>query len=158
MAIFIPSREFKVKTTLDAPINLNPVRLSKFLISEDFMLTCADNQIESTKTTQIKHTADHHRLLSRSISTSSESILSDLVETHHHHNEDLLKINMDDREWMYRHMRSGHLNPEFIVGKKVTNKAQVEGSICEAYLIDEITNFTSYYFGDDVQTIWNQVP
>jgi len=39
----------------------------------------------------------------------------------------------------------------------VTNKAKVEGSICEAYLIDEITNFTSHYFGDDVQTIWNRV-
>jgi hypothetical protein len=39
----------------------------------------------------------------------------------------------------------------------VTNKAQVEGSICEAYLIDEITNFASHYFGDDVQIIWNQV-
>ena len=46
----------------------------------------------------------------------------------------------------------------FYLKKKVTNKAQVEGSICEAYLIDEITNFASYYFGDDVQTIWNRVP
>jgi hypothetical protein len=35
----------------------------------------------------------------------------------------------------------------------MTNKAKVEGSICEAYLIDEITNFASYYFGDDLQTI-----
>jgi len=40
----------------------------------------------------------------------------------------------------------------------MTNKAKVEGSIYEAYFIDEITNFTSYYFGDDMQTIWNQVP
>ena len=46
----------------------------------------------------------------------------------------------------------------FYLKKKVTNKAKVEGSICEAYLIDEITNFSSYYFGDDVQTIWNRVP
>jgi hypothetical protein len=45
----------------------------------------------------------------------------------------------------------------FYLKKKVTNKAKVEGSICEAYLIDEITNFASYYFGDDVQTIWNRV-
>ena len=29
----------------------------------------------------------------------------------------------------------------FYLKKKVTNKAKVEGSICEAYLIDEITNF-----------------
>jgi hypothetical protein len=46
----------------------------------------------------------------------------------------------------------------FYLKKKVTNKAKVEGSIYEAYLIDEITNFASHYFGDDVQTIWNQVP
>jgi len=46
----------------------------------------------------------------------------------------------------------------FYLKKKVTNKAKVEGSIYEAYLIDEITNFASYYFGDDMQTIWNQVP
>ena len=46
----------------------------------------------------------------------------------------------------------------FYLKKKVTNKAKVEGSICEAYLIDEITNFASHYFGDDVQTIWKQVP
>ena len=46
----------------------------------------------------------------------------------------------------------------FYLTKKVTNKAQVEGSICEAYLIDKITNFVSYYFGDDIQTIWNRVP
>jgi hypothetical protein len=39
--------------------------------------------------------------------------------------------------------------------EKVTNKAKVEGFICEAYLIDEIINFASYYFGDYVQTIWN---
>ena len=32
------------------------------------------------------------------------------------------------------------------------------GSICEIYLIDEITNFASHYFIDDVQTIWNPVP
>ncbi|KAF9665111.1 hypothetical protein SADUNF_Sadunf16G0088200 [Salix dunnii] len=87
------------------------------------------------------------------------------------------QINMDDREWMYRRMRSGRVIEElppfprrsglemlaevskFTEGhKKVTNKVQVEGSICEAYLIDKITNFTSYYFGDDVQTIWNRVP
>ena len=46
----------------------------------------------------------------------------------------------------------------FYLKKKVTNKAKVEGSICKAYLIDEITNFASHYFGDDVQTIWNRVP
>jgi hypothetical protein len=43
----------------------------------------------------------------------------------------------------------------FYLKKKVTNKAEVEGFMCEAYLIDEITNFAFHYFGDDVQTIWN---
>jgi hypothetical protein len=46
----------------------------------------------------------------------------------------------------------------FYLKKNVTNKAKVEDSICKTYLIDEITNFASYYFGDDVQTIWNRVP
>ena len=45
----------------------------------------------------------------------------------------------------------------FYLKKKVTNKAEVEGFMCEAYLIDEIINFASHYFGDDVQTIWNRV-
>ena len=36
----------------------------------------------------------------------------------------------------------------FYLKKKVTNKAKVEGFICEAYLIDEITNFASHYFGE----------
>jgi hypothetical protein len=40
----------------------------------------------------------------------------------------------------------------------VTNKAKVKGFICEVYLIDEIINFASYYFSDDVQIIWNPVP
>jgi len=46
----------------------------------------------------------------------------------------------------------------FYLKKKVTNKAKVEDSICEAYVIDEIINFASHYFGDDVQTIWDRVP
>ncbi|XP_056698101.1 uncharacterized protein [Spinacia oleracea] len=34
--------------------------------------------------------------------------------------------------------------------KKVGNKARVEGSICNAYLLEEITNFCSLYFEEDV--------
>lgn len=30
------------------------------------------------------------------------------------------------------------------------NKARVEGSICNAYLLEEITNFCSLYFEEDV--------
>lgn len=44
----------------------------------------------------------------------------------------------------------------YYLKKKVGNKAHVEGSIAEAYLIDEISNFSSCYFGSDVETIWNQ--
>ena len=32
------------------------------------------------------------------------------------------------------------------------NKAQVEGSICEAYILKEISNFCSYYFETYVQS------
>ncbi|KAF9680584.1 hypothetical protein SADUNF_Sadunf06G0137000 [Salix dunnii] len=155
MAIFIPSREFKVKTTLDAPINLNPVRLSKFLISEDFMLTeFLESIVMGAWAGPCPATGWTTSLPMLDVAAASLLPLPEKKDD----GWGATGINMDDREWMYRHMRSGHLNPEFIVGKKVTNKAQVEGSICDAYWIDEITNFTSYYFGDDVQTIWNRVP
>lgn len=36
--------------------------------------------------------------------------------------------------------------------KKVGNKARVEGSICNAYLMEEISNFCSLYFENDVDT------
>ena len=41
--------------------------------------------------------------------------------------------------------------------KKVLNKARVEGSICEAYIIEEISNFTSLYFENSVRTKLNKV-
>lgn len=41
--------------------------------------------------------------------------------------------------------------------KKVRNRARVEGSICEAYLIQETSNFCSLYFEPDVQTKLNRV-
>ena len=34
----------------------------------------------------------------------------------------------------------------------VNNKARAEGSICEAYLIQEVGYFASYYFEPDVQS------
>lgn len=40
---------------------------------------------------------------------------------------------------------------------KVKNRA-VEASIAEVYILDEISNFTSIYFADQVQTIHNPVP
>lgn len=41
---------------------------------------------------------------------------------------------------------------------KVKNKACVEGSIAEAYMIEEISTFCSFYFQPDVETKLNQVP
>jgi hypothetical protein len=34
----------------------------------------------------------------------------------------------------------------------VKNKASVEGSICNAYLVEEVSTFFSYYFDSHVQT------
>lgn len=42
--------------------------------------------------------------------------------------------------------------------KKVRNKSRVEGSIAEAYLIDEATNFFSLYFKSSVHSVRNRPP
>ncbi|GKD63878.1 transposon-like protein, partial [Tanacetum coccineum] len=36
--------------------------------------------------------------------------------------------------------------------KKVKNKARVESSICEAYIMEEISNFCTHYFESHVET------
>ena len=36
--------------------------------------------------------------------------------------------------------------------RKIGNKARVEGSICNAYLTEEIANFCSYYLKQDVDS------
>ncbi|KAK9166355.1 hypothetical protein Scep_001546 [Stephania cephalantha] len=38
----------------------------------------------------------------------------------------------------------------------VRNKAKVEGSMCNAYLVEEITSFCFYYFKDHIATLHNQ--
>ncbi|XP_056698165.1 uncharacterized protein [Spinacia oleracea] len=49
--------------------------------------------------------------------------------------------------WMYPFERFlNHLK------RKVGNKARVEGSICNAYLMEEISNFCSHYFQPEVDT------
>ncbi|GLT26711.1 hypothetical protein SLA2020_017570 [Shorea laevis] len=40
----------------------------------------------------------------------------------------------------------------------IGNKNHVEASIVEAYILNEITQFCSRYFGDDVETSWNKPP
>jgi hypothetical protein len=42
--------------------------------------------------------------------------------------------------------------------KKVKNKAHVEASICEAYIVEEISTFISYYFEPHLRTRINCVP
>ncbi|XP_057436487.1 uncharacterized protein LOC130728921 [Lotus japonicus] len=42
--------------------------------------------------------------------------------------------------------------------QKVTNKAHVEGSICKAYLLEEMSTFASYYYPPDVPSRRTRVP
>jgi len=46
----------------------------------------------------------------------------------------------------------------FHLKKKVKNKAHVEASICEAYIVKEISTFISYYFEPHLRTKINRVP
>jgi hypothetical protein len=46
----------------------------------------------------------------------------------------------------------------FNLKKKVKNKVHVEVSICEAYIVEEISTFISYYFGPHLKTRINHVP
>ncbi|KAJ7968830.1 Transposon, En/Spm-like protein [Quillaja saponaria] len=46
----------------------------------------------------------------------------------------------------------------FNLKKKARNKACVEGSICEAYCLEEISNFCAMYFKSNVPTKLNRVP
>ena len=41
---------------------------------------------------------------------------------------------------------------------KVTNTFAIEGSICEAYLVEETSTFTSYYYPPNVPCRRNIVP
>jgi hypothetical protein len=42
--------------------------------------------------------------------------------------------------------------------KKVKNKGHVEASICEAYIVEEISTFISYYFKPYLRTRINRIP
>jgi hypothetical protein len=46
----------------------------------------------------------------------------------------------------------------FNLKKKVKNKAHVEVSICEAYIVKEISIFISYYFEPHLRTRINCAP
>jgi hypothetical protein len=45
----------------------------------------------------------------------------------------------------------------FNLKKKVKNKAHVEASICDAYIVEEISTFISYYFEPHLRTRINHV-
>jgi len=46
----------------------------------------------------------------------------------------------------------------FNLKKKVKNKVHVEASICEAYIVKEISTFISYYFEPHLRSRINRVP
>jgi hypothetical protein len=46
----------------------------------------------------------------------------------------------------------------FNLKKKVKNRAHVKASICEAYIVEEISTFISYYFKPHLRTRINRVP
>ncbi|XP_038713444.1 uncharacterized protein LOC120007316 [Tripterygium wilfordii] len=55
--------------------------------------------------------------------------------------------------WMYPFEMFLHF-----LKKKVKNKARVEGSICEAYIVEETSTFASYYFEPHVSSRRTRVP
>jgi hypothetical protein len=55
--------------------------------------------------------------------------------------------------WMYRFERE-----MLFLKRRVHNKARVEGSICEAYIVHEISNFVSLYFEPCLKTRRTQLP
>jgi len=46
----------------------------------------------------------------------------------------------------------------FNLKKRVKNKAHVEASICEVYIVEDISTFISYYFEPHLRTRINCVP
>ena len=46
----------------------------------------------------------------------------------------------------------------FNLKKRIKNKAHVEASICEAYIVEKISTFISYYFEPHLKTRINRVP
>jgi hypothetical protein len=46
----------------------------------------------------------------------------------------------------------------FNLKKKVRNKAHVEASICEDYIVKEISTFIAYYFEPHLRTRINRFP
>ncbi|GJS20891.1 transposon-like protein [Tanacetum coccineum] len=52
----------------------------------------------------------------------------------------------------YKEKVGGPVQYLYHLKKKVKNKARVESSICEAYIMEEISNFCTHYFKSHVQT------
>jgi hypothetical protein len=41
------------------------------------------------------------------------------------------------------------------IRKKCRNKCKIEASIAEAYILEEVSNFTTTYYGDELQSVHN---
>jgi hypothetical protein len=42
--------------------------------------------------------------------------------------------------------------------KKYRNKAKIEASMAEAYILEEVSNFTTTYYGDNLPSVHNPPP
>ncbi|KAL0444229.1 UNVERIFIED_CONTAM: hypothetical protein Slati_2145600 [Sesamum latifolium] len=61
-------------------------------------------------------------------------------------------LDRDQKRKIFEWIKSLRFSDGFLrnLKKKVKNKAAVEASICEAYIVDEISIFTTHYFEPDV--------
>jgi hypothetical protein len=44
------------------------------------------------------------------------------------------------------------------IRKKCRNKSKIEASIAEAYILEEVSNFTTTYYGDKLPSVHNLPP
>jgi len=45
-----------------------------------------------------------------------------------------------------------------VLRKKCRNKCKIEASIAEAYILEEVSNFTTTYYGDNLPSVHNPPP
>jgi hypothetical protein len=45
-----------------------------------------------------------------------------------------------------------------VLRKKCRNKCKIEASIVEAYILEEVSNFTTIYYGDNLPSVYNPPP
>jgi hypothetical protein len=57
-----------------------------------------------------------------------------------------------------RAILSGYFMVKRIVRKKCRNKCKIEASIAKAYILEEVSNFTTTYYGDKLPSVHNPPP